>query len=127
RKRCLHDSCAKGPSFNVEGSKMAAYCKQHADQGMVNVSSKRCSHSLCTRQPTWGLLIDSAAKGDILGSPVINFKQRCKAKDCMSVSRWGLNGLQPTHCRNHGPLEVGLVCTVGRARCNKSSINPSYG
>ena len=36
-RRCSHDSCTKRPSFNVEGSKTAVYCKQHAEDGMVNI------------------------------------------------------------------------------------------
>lgn len=80
RRRCLHDSCTTEPSFNVEGSKSAAYCKQHVGNGMVKVThTRRCSNGSCTKQPGWGVLADMSGslcgyhKGDIAGSPVINF------------------------------------------------------
>ena len=41
-RRCLHEDCAKGPSFNFEGRKPAAYCAQHADNGMVHILVKKC-------------------------------------------------------------------------------------
>ncbi|CAN0537673.1 unnamed protein product, partial [Scytosiphon promiscuus] len=34
--RCSHASCTRQPKYNVMGSK-AAYCKQHASDGMVDV------------------------------------------------------------------------------------------
>ena len=131
--RCSHGSCKRKPSFNVKGNKTARHCKQHAVNGMVNVRTKRCSHNSCFKLPAWGVLTDSAAtacrrhKSDILGGPVINFRVRCKVANCGRVSRWGLNGKQPTHCFVHGPLEEGLVCNVGTARSKSSCRRPSYG
>ncbi|CAN0500610.1 unnamed protein product, partial [Scytosiphon promiscuus] len=40
-KRCAHDSCIKNPNFNMEGEK-AAYCKEHAEDGMVDVRMNHC-------------------------------------------------------------------------------------
>ena len=39
------------PSFNVEGITPAAYCKEHAEDDMVNVCIKRCSRTSCTMRP----------------------------------------------------------------------------
>ncbi|CAM9537695.1 unnamed protein product [Laminaria digitata] len=132
-KRCSHDSCNRPPYFTVEGSKTAAYCKQHAQGGMVDVVNKHCSHASCYMAPRWGGLADRAAikcsrhKGDILGGPVINFRALCKVAGCGIVSRWGLDGKQPTHCRDHGPLEDGLVCIFGTTVGRRGSRIPSYG
>ncbi|CAN0219773.1 unnamed protein product [Laminaria digitata] len=131
-KRCSHDSCSKEPSFNVKDRNTSAYCKENAEDDMVNVRTKRCSHTSCLKRPGWGVLTDGVAtsclrhKGDIVSGPVINFRRLCKTAGCKSESRWGFDGTQPTHCRKHGPLQVGLVCTVGGAR-SKSSGSPSYG
>ncbi|CAN0454465.1 unnamed protein product, partial [Laminaria digitata] len=54
-RRCSHDGCRKGSSFNFEGSKTAAYCSQHAEEGMVNVYSKRCKNDLCARKPIFNV------------------------------------------------------------------------
>ena len=40
-------------SLNVEGSKIPKYCKKHADDGMVYVHNKRCSHDSCTKSPSF--------------------------------------------------------------------------
>ena len=42
----------KAPSFNVEGSKTAAYCTQHAADGMVNVYRRRYSNESCMKEPS---------------------------------------------------------------------------
>ena len=118
-KRCVHGSCNTRPNFGTEGSKRGMYCKLHADEGMVNIRSKRCSHVSCSKQPAWGTVTDGTAtvcashKNDLLDGLVINFKAICKVARCGKISRWGLYGKQPTHCRNHGPLQEGLVDTVG--------------
>lgn len=132
-RRCSYGSCRKQTSFNDDGSKTATRCKQHAVGGMVNIRARRCSHDSCVEPPAWGVLTYSTAtvcfrhKSDILGGPVINFKARCRVPNCSNVSRWGLDGKWPTHCCVHGPLEVGLVCTVGATGSNMSSHSPSYG
>ncbi|CAM9987660.1 unnamed protein product, partial [Laminaria digitata] len=41
-RRCSHDSCPRRPSFNFKGSKSAMYCKEHAEDGMVDIVTKRC-------------------------------------------------------------------------------------
>ena len=38
-------------SFDVEGSKPAIMCKEHAEDDMVYIRGKHCSHDSCTRQP----------------------------------------------------------------------------
>ena len=30
---------------------MATFCRTHAEEGMVNVSTRRCSHDFCTKKP----------------------------------------------------------------------------
>lgn len=132
-RRCLHDPCTKSPSFNIEGTKTAAYCMKHAEHGMVDVRSKRCSHVGCRTRPGWGLLTKRGATaclrhtGDILSGLVINSRALCKVKGCARISRWGIEGQQPTYCMVHGPLEVELVRTIGRTKSVRSGRDPSYG
>ena len=49
--RCLHQLCMRQPTFNVDGSTKAAYCKEHAKDGMVDIYRKRCSTHPCTTTP----------------------------------------------------------------------------
>ena len=82
-------------------------------------------------QPSWGMLADGVAsaclrhKGDIMGGPVINFKRKCSIAGCGKVSRWGVDGKQPTCCRDHGPREDGLVCTIEATGSKRVSRRPS--
>ena len=51
--RCLDDSCSKQPSYNFEGCKPAACCKDHAEDDMVNVRGSRFSHASCKKEPKY--------------------------------------------------------------------------
>ncbi|CAN0592613.1 unnamed protein product [Laminaria digitata] len=132
-RRCLHDSCEKLPTFGVIGSKKAVYCKQHAEDGKVDVCNKRCLHDSCMSWPQWSVLPDGSAfvcarhKSDLRAGPVINFRARCNMVGCQKSSRWGLDGKPPTHCPDHGRLTDGLIRTVGRARSTTPHGISSYG
>lgn len=54
-EKCLNGSCTKRPSFNVNGSKKALYCKEHTENGMANVLGQRCAHESCTRLATFSI------------------------------------------------------------------------
>ena len=132
-RRCSQGSCTTIPTFNFVGSKTAVYCRQHSEAGMVNVhKTKRCSHDSCSRRAAWGVLTDAVAKvcyrhkSDIVGRPVFNLRAECKIKGCRKLSRWGLDGKQPTHCPDHGPLRDDLVCTAVTPRLKLSFSSPSY-
>ncbi|CAN0509465.1 unnamed protein product, partial [Scytosiphon promiscuus] len=40
-------------SYSFPGNKTAVYCKQHAEDGMVNVRNKKCLHTSCTKRPLY--------------------------------------------------------------------------
>ncbi|CAN0539888.1 unnamed protein product, partial [Laminaria digitata] len=50
---CLNPFCKIQASYSVLGSKKAAYCKKHAEDGMVLVHHKRCSHDTCLTTPSF--------------------------------------------------------------------------
>ena len=50
-----HGTCEKTPLFNFEGIKAGAYCKLHAEIGMINVRSKRCSRESCMTRPNFNV------------------------------------------------------------------------
>lgn len=54
-RHCSHAGCKKQLAFNIEGRKMAAYCKTHAEVGTVGAKQKRCSHDSCTRRPSFNI------------------------------------------------------------------------
>lgn len=65
-------------------------------------------------------------KSDIVGSPVIKLKLKCKVAQCSKVSRRGLRGKQPTYCRDPGPFKDGLVRTVGTGDHKIRNERPSF-
>ena len=52
-RRCSYEFCTTQPNFNVEGSKTAVFCRQHAKNGMVNVFCRRCSDGSCSKGPSY--------------------------------------------------------------------------
>ena len=52
-KRCTHQRCARQSSYGKAGGK-AEYCRDHAEDGMVDVDTKKCIHHRCIRQPSLG-------------------------------------------------------------------------
>ena len=54
-RRCSYAFCTKQHSFNVEGNKTAAFCKQHAKDGMVNVYSRCCSYDSYSKEPSFNV------------------------------------------------------------------------
>ncbi|CAM9647529.1 unnamed protein product [Laminaria digitata] len=45
--------CGREETFNFEGSKPAAFCKKHAEDGMVDVRNRRCLYDSCTTRPSY--------------------------------------------------------------------------
>ncbi|CAM9429911.1 unnamed protein product, partial [Laminaria digitata] len=53
--KSLCQKCRKQATFNLEGSKTAAYCEHHAEDGMVDVCKPRCNHNPCLKRPTYNV------------------------------------------------------------------------
>ena len=49
------ETCGKGPSFGVAGTKTAEYSAQHAPDKMVNVYSRKCRTESCGKEPSFGV------------------------------------------------------------------------
>lgn len=68
--------------LNVEGIKIPAYCKEHAEKGMVDVRSQRCLHDSCARSA--------------------NFSFKCKAGVC--CEQHAKKGMMSVHSPFTRPL-----------------------
>ena len=55
-RRCSHVTCTRRSSFNISGSEKPLQCKQHADDGIVNVRGKRCFQGFCTIRPAFNVV-----------------------------------------------------------------------
>ncbi|CAN0441221.1 unnamed protein product [Laminaria digitata] len=114
-KRCFNDSCTRHPSFNVEGSKTSAYCKQHADDGMLNVYNKRCLHDSCTRHQSFnveGSKTSAYCKQHAADGMVDVRMKRCLHDSCTRHPSFNLEGSKtPAYCKQHAQEGVVNVRT----------------
>lgn len=53
-KPCAEEGCKTRPSIGVEGSKVGVYCRRHAKEGMVDVTTRRCAFEDCSKLPNFG-------------------------------------------------------------------------
>ena len=105
--RCLHDSCSKAARYNIEGSRPAAYCKRHAEDGMVNVCARHSSN-------TWRTPLGSAhylpTDGASTSCDRIDVGlSDSPAGNCLKRLRWEFDGKQPAHCLGQAAREAGPV------------------
>lgn len=132
--RCSHEVCAKRPLVDVDGIHRPLRCKQHPEDGIVNVDSNRCSHKSCTGLPRWGYTTDVSAsvcsrhKNNLTAGLVIDFNRKCDGTGCRLMATWGLDEALPTHCHDHGRLRDELSHIVeadhGESALSSSSFGP---
>ena len=121
-RRCSHDSCTKRPSFNVEGSKTAVYCRQHAMDGMVYVHSRCWLHDSCTKHPGFNVAGSKTAayfKQDAMDGMVKGKSRRSSHDSSTKQPTFNAKGsIAATYCKQHA-ME-GMVYVRGR-RCSHGS------
>lgn len=119
---CAHDSCKTNASFNAKGSKMAAYCKKHAEDGMVNVHHRRCTHGSCTTQPSFNVAGSTTplyCKQHAEDNMVDVRSRRCVQATCTKFPSFNVEGSKmATYCSEHADASmVHLFCR----RCSHHS------
>ncbi|CAM9932474.1 unnamed protein product [Laminaria digitata] len=125
---CLHNSCMKGPNFNLEGNKKGAYCKQHAKDGMVDVRSRCCSHEPCTTQARFGIEGNKATvfcRKHAKDGMVDVCSKRCLHDSCTKRPNFNFEGKKKAYCKQHA--EDGMVNVLNQ-RCLHDSCTkrPSF-
>ena len=129
-KRCLYDLCTVRPSFNHVGSKSPAFCKQHAEDGMVNVRGNFCLQKSCTKRPTFNVFGSKKPVYCKQHAPT-GWKdvrhRRCSHDFCTMFPRWGLpTDGSPSVCARHksdltaGPV-IDFKATCKVAGCQRES------
>ena len=131
----------KAPTYNFEGSKPAAYCKQHAENGMVNVRSKRCLHDSCERQSGFnykGCKTPAYCKQHAEEGMVSVRSQRCLQDSCRRGANFNIdNSKIPAYCKQHAAKGMVDICVtrslirscevVGAARGVPTDGEPTVG
>ena len=117
RGSCLQASCSRIPSFNVEGTKTPMYCKQHAEDGMVDILGRRCSRGSCTRVPSFNVKGSKKASycNQHAGDDMVDVRtKRCSYSSCIKRPGWVLltDGAATTFIRHKSNLSGALVINV---------------
>ena len=109
---------------------MPAYCKQHAQAGMVDVRSKPCSYDSCSRRPTYnvrGLKTPVYCKQHAEEGMVnVRRKETCRHDPCIRRPYFNAEGRKTAvYCKQHA--EDGMV-DIRNKRCSHDSCmrRPSF-
>ncbi|CAN0236061.1 unnamed protein product [Laminaria digitata] len=119
-KRCLYDSCMKSPSYNFDGM-TEAYCKPHAEDGMVNVRHKRCFSGSCRMLPIYNFEGSKPAvfcKQHAKGGMVDVWNKSCLHDSCTKRPGYNFKGTKAAYCRQHA--DDGMV-DVRSKHCSHES------
>ena len=126
---CSFHSCWKRPTFNIEG-KGAAYCKQHAHNGMVNVRGKRCSNDSCTKRPCFNVEGSKMAVycRKHAEDGMVNIEcRRCAHAFCTKQPTYDFTGIKTArYCKQHAADGM-LNVTSKRCEHNSCLKPPAWG
>ncbi|CAN0337477.1 unnamed protein product [Scytosiphon promiscuus] len=104
-RRCSYSTCMKIPSFNYKGNKIATYCKQHAEVGMVRHRSTHCSYESCTKYADFNVEGSKTAvfcKWHAKHGMVNIRRNRCSYDSCMNNPNFtDKGGKTPLYCKQH--------------------------
>ena len=120
--------CRMQATFTFEGSKPAVYCKKHAEDGMVDIRSRCCSHESCTTQARFGFEGNKAkvyCKKHTEEGMIDVCSQRCLHGSCTKRPNFNFEGKKKAYCKQHA--EDGMV-NVLSLRCLHDSCTkrPSF-
>eukprot|EP00903_Cladosiphon_okamuranus_P009506 g9058.t1 len=106
---------AEVPSVGKAGGKVE-YCRDHAEDGMVDVVSKRCADYGCIKVPSCGIAGGKVeCCRDHAKDGMVSLKhKRCTHNGCMKWPSFGKAGGKVEYCRDHA--EDGMV-DVKNKRC----------
>lgn len=126
----VHVFCTRQSNFSVEGINTAAYCKQHAADGMVDVQCRLFAHM----HPALGnqasmsraVIQQSCWKQHNEDNMAHVRSRRCSHDSCWTQARSNFEGSRPALCRKQH-AEDGIVDTAGM-RCLQSCCTdqPSF-
>lgn len=118
-RRCARRGCHLDATFGTSGWRTRTHCRQHAEDGMVDVTKKACSKEGCSRQASHGVGCSGAkvyctrhALNGMVGMGML-----CNHEDCTTRASFGPRGTRgATYCKQHAA--EGMV-NVARKPCGR--------
>jgi hypothetical protein len=86
------------------GKTNGRFCKDHKEQNMINVKTKRCEIVDCDITASYNIPGETIPRFCATHKELnmIDIKHKiCEIKECMIIVRYGLLGKPPTHCSSH--------------------------
>lgn len=89
----------------MAGSK-ATMCSEHSRDGMIDVRSKRCSHSNCSTWPSYGMADSNkremCSQHALYGMINLKKSKKCRHPNCSKRRSFGMAGSQKVEmCSEH--------------------------
>ncbi len=116
---CKHNECSKRASFGFD---KVIYCKEHSEEGMNDIRSKKCIHDNCNKQSHFALCGNKAIYcKDHATLEMINVTNKCCIYAyCMKQPTFAMFGQKAIYCNKHAL--VGMV-DVKHEKCLQNNCN----
>ena len=108
RRKCTNESCVIRRSLGVAGTKTAECCAEHALDGMVDFTSRKC------KWPWYGVGGTKTVEYCAQHAPdgMVHVKSRkCRTESCRKGPSYGVAGTKISeYCAQHAPDGMVDVC-----------------
>ncbi|CAM9835595.1 unnamed protein product [Scytosiphon promiscuus] len=102
--RCRAAGCSARPWFAQAGSRVPKACKNHKEEGEVNIYTPACEADGCSTRPHYGAEGERArfCRTHKLAGMVDVLNRRCAAEGCRRQPSWArTEGARPIFCKEH--------------------------
>lgn len=128
--RCkVADCCATRPRYNFEGVRNELFCKEHKQEGMIDVTRALCAEDGCKKEPSYNFVGESKRlycsqhKREGMVRPNTIY---CCVDNCGKIASFNHEGKKPRFCQEH--KDVNMVDVTKRRLCEQQGckIRPCF-
>ncbi len=121
---CKDSHCNKQPVFNILGSKVGLYCKDHKLSGMIDVKHEKCE--FCKKRPTFNYEGEiKAVRCSYHKDPrMINVIKTRRCELCAKIPSFNYEGeIKGVRCGDH---RESMMVDVKHSRCEFCKKRPTF-
>ncbi len=112
RMACEADGCTVIAGCNYEGERSGRFCGLHKLDGMICVTTKRCTFPGCLKVSSFGVTTPTRCKTHADPGMKNLIIKLCERPGCDISASYGVPGQRPQFCQTH--CEDGMVCVIGK-------------
>ena len=105
-KHLVCKDCDKRASFGYVGYSIEK-CKDHIEEGMVDLNSTKCEHNGCLVQPTFGFTKAVRCRTHIIEGMIDLKSAKCEYSECESQAAYGYDF--KIRCAKHRETDMSIV------------------